>query len=197
MRSEPLLRLRSVFGALAFATFNVVWTSLAFLLAGAPYHYSEAVIGLFGLLGAAGALAASFSGRLADRGLERWVTGGSLILMAGSMTLLALGAHHLWALMVGILVVDLAIQSVHVQNQQLIFGIDPAARSRLNTGYMVSYFIGGAIGSATTGLAYAAGGWSSVILLGVGYSGVALLLWLAGTAITLGRRRTVGERAAA
>jgi predicted MFS family arabinose efflux permease len=117
--------------------------------------------------------------------------------MAGSMTLLALGAHHLWALMVGILVVDLAIQSVHVQNQQLIFGIDPAARSRLNTGYMVSYFIGGAIGSATTGLAYAAGGWSSVILLGVGYSGVALLLWLAGTAITLGRRRTVGERAAA
>jgi len=197
MRSEPLLRLRSVFGALAFATFNVVWTSLAFLLAGAPYHYSEAVIGLFGLLGAAGALAASFSGRLADRGLERWVTGGSLILMAGSMTLLALGAHHLWALMVGILVVDLAIQSVHVQNQQLIFGIDPAARSRLNTGYMVSYFIGGAIGSATTGLAYAAGGWSSVILLGVGYSGAALLLWLAGTAITLGRRRTVGERAAA
>lgn len=188
MRSEPLLRLRSMIGALAFATFNVVWTSLAFLLAGSPYHYSEAVIGLFGLLGAAGALAASFSGRLADRGLERWVTGGSLVLMAGSMALLALGSHHLWALVAGILLVDLAIQSVHIQNQQLIFGIDPAARSRLNTGYMVSYFIGGAIGSAATGVAYAAGGWSSVILLGVGFSGVALVLWLATTLAGAHRR---------
>ena len=183
MRSEPLLRLRSLIGALAFATFNVVWTSLAFLLAGPPYHYGEAVIGLFGLLGAAGALAASFSGRLADRGLERWVTGGSLVLMTASMALLAFGSHHLWALVVGILVVDLAIQSVHIQNQQLIFGIDPAARSRLNTGYMVSYFIGGAVGSAATGAAYAAGGWPAVILLGVGFSGAALVLWLAATVV--------------
>ena len=68
-----------------------------------PYHYSEAVIGLFGLLGAAGALAASFSGRLADRGLERWVSGGSLALIVGSIGLLALGSHQLWALVVGIL----------------------------------------------------------------------------------------------
>ncbi len=177
MRTEPLLRLRSLIGALAFATFNVVWTSLAFLLAGPPYHYSEAVIGLFGLLGAAGALAASFSGRLADRGLERWVSGGSLVVIAASMSLLALGSHHLWALIVGILVVDLGIQSVHIQNQQLIFGIDPGARSRLNTGYMVSYFIGGAIGSAATGAAYAAGGWPWVIVLGIVFSGAGLLVW--------------------
>ena len=104
------------------------------------------------------------------------------------MALLALGSHHLWALIAGILVVDLGIQSVHIQNQQLIFGIDPAARSRLNTGYMVSYFIGGAIGSAATGLAYAAGGWPSVILLGAGFSGVALMLWLAAT-VAAGRDR--------
>jgi predicted MFS family arabinose efflux permease len=177
MRTEPLLRLRSAIGALAFATFNVVWTSLAFLLAGPPYHESEAVIGLFGLLGAAGALAASFSGRLADRGLERWVSGGALAITAASMALLALGSDRLWALIAGILLVDLGIQAVHIQNQQLIFGIDPAARSRLNTGYMVSYFIGGAIGSAATGLAYAAGGWSSVMILGACSSGAGLLLW--------------------
>ncbi len=177
MRTEPLLRLRSAIGALAFATFNVVWTSLAFLLAGPPYHESEAVIGLFGLLGAAGALAASFSGRLADRGLERWVSGGALAVTAASMSLLAVGSDRLWALIAGILLVDLGIQAVHIQNQQLIFGIDPAARSRLNTGYMVSYFIGGAIGSAATGLAYAAGGWSSVMVLGACFSGAGLLLW--------------------
>jgi predicted MFS family arabinose efflux permease len=186
MRTEPLLRLRSAIGALAFATFNVVWTSLAFLLAGPPYHESEAVIGLFGLLGAAGALAASFSGRLADRGLERWVSGGALAVTAASMALLALGSDRLWALIAGILLVDLGIQAVHIQNQQLIFGIDPAARSRLNTGYMVSYFIGGAIGSAATGLAYAAGGWASVMTLGACFSGAGLLLW---TVSELVRRR--------
>jgi predicted MFS family arabinose efflux permease len=189
MRTEPLLRLRSAIGALVFATFNVVWTSLAFLLVGSPYRYSEAVIGLFGLLGAAGALAASFSGRLADRGLERWVTGGSLALIVASMGLLALGSHRLWALVAGILLADLGIQAVHIQNQHLIFSIDPAARSRLNTGYMVSYFIGGAIGSAGTGLAYGTGGWSAVIVLGCCFSGAGLLLW-AGSRVVETRRAT-------
>jgi predicted MFS family arabinose efflux permease len=177
MRTEPVLRLRSAIGGLAFATFNVIWTSLAFLLVSAPYHYGQAVIGLFGLLGAAGALAASFSGRLADRGLERWVTGGSLVVTLGSIALLALGAYQLWALIAGIVIGDLGIQAVHIQNQQLIFAIEPSARSRLNTGYMVTYFIGGAIGSATTGLAYAARGWSGVIALGLVYSGAGLALW--------------------
>jgi len=188
MRTEPVLRLRSAIGGLTFATFNVIWTSLAFLLVGSPYHYGEAVIGLFGLLGASGALAASFSGRLADRGLERWVTGGSLLVLVGSIGLLAIGAHQLWALIAGIVVGDLAIQAVHIQNQQLIFGIHPSARSRLTTGYMVTYFIGGAVGSATTGLAYAADGWSGVIVLGVCYSGSGLALWLASQAGLIHRR---------
>ena len=66
MRTEPLLRLRAAIGGLVFATFNVIWTSLAFLLVASPYHYSEAVIGLFGLLGAAGA-----PGRLVQRAAGR------------------------------------------------------------------------------------------------------------------------------
>jgi len=193
MRTEPLLRLRAAIGGLVFATFNVIWTSLAFLLVASPYHYSEAVIGLFGLLGAAGALAASFSGRLADRGLERWVTGGSLVIIVGSIGLLGLGAHQLWALMAGILLGDMGIQSVHIQNQHLIFAIDPAARSRLNTGYMVTYFFGGAIGSATTGLAYGAGGWSAVIILGACYSVACLALWVVSLAVPgLGSVRGTG-----
>ena len=143
------------------------------------------MIGLFGLLGAAGALAATFSGRLADRGLERWVTGTSLVVMVASMALLGLGSHHLWALVAGIVLADLCIQAVHIQNQQLIFAIDPTARSRLNTGYMVTYFIGGALGSAATGIAYGASGWPAVVLLGVSFSGAALVLW----AISEGARR--------
>jgi len=170
----------------------VIWTSLAFLLVGPPYHFTEATVGLFGLLGAAGALAATFSGRLADRGLERWVSGASLALTVASFGLLALGRHDLWALMVGILLADLGIQAVHIQNQQLIFAIDPEARSRLNTGYMVLYFVGGALGSASVGAAYAAGGWSAVVVLGAVYAGAAMALWVLSEATGIGhagRRR--------
>lgn len=191
MRTEPVLRLRSAFGALAFAAFNVLWTSLAFLLANPPYGYGRAVIGLFGLLGVGGAVAASFSGRLSDRGFERATTGASLVITAGAFGFLALGAHQLWALVVGIVLADLGIQAVHIQNQQLIFAIDPASRSRLNTGYMVSYFVGGSIGSATTGIAYASGGWSDVVLLGIGYSAAGLLLWLASQVTGIGHADTV------
>jgi predicted MFS family arabinose efflux permease len=190
--TEPVLRLRAAIGALAFATFNVIWTSLAFLLVGPPYHFTEATVGLFGLLGAAGALAATFSGRLADRGLEQWVSGTSLALTVASFGLLALGRHDLWALMVGILLADLGIQAVHIQNQQLIFAIDPEARSRLNTGYMVLYFVGGALGSASVGAAYAAGGWSAVVVLGAVYAGSAMALWVLSEATGIGhagRRR--------
>jgi predicted MFS family arabinose efflux permease len=105
------------------------------------------------------------------------------------MALLFLGSEHLVALMAGVLLADLAIQAVHIQNQQLIFGIDPSARSRLNTGYMVTYFIGGAIGSATTGLAYASGGWSAVVLLGTCFSGAGLVLWVSSEGARLWRTR--------
>jgi predicted MFS family arabinose efflux permease len=181
-----VLRLRAALGALAFATFNVIWTSLAFLLVGPPYHFTEATIGLFGLLGAAGALAATFSGRLADRGFERWVSGTSLALTLVSFGLLALGRRDVWALMAGILVADLGIQAVHIQNQQLIFAIDPEARSRLNTGYMVLYFVGGALGSASAGAAYAAAGWPAVVVLGTAYAGAAMALWVLSEATGIG-----------
>ena len=88
----------------------------------------------------------------------------------------------------GILLADLGIQAVHIQNQHLIFSIDPAARSRLNTGYMVSYFVGGAIGSAATGVAYGTGGWPAVVVLGCCFSGAGLLLWAA----TPGRAAAAG-----
>jgi predicted MFS family arabinose efflux permease len=186
LATEPVLRLRAALGALAFATFNVIWTSLAFLLVGPPYHFTEATIGLFGLLGAAGALAATFSGRLADRGFERWVSGTSLALTLVSFGLLALGRRDVWALMAGILVADLGIQAVHIQNQQLIFAIDPEARSRLNTGYMVLYFVGGALGSASAGAAYAAAGWPAVVVLGTAYAGAAMALWVLSEATGIG-----------
>ena len=87
----------------------------------------------------------------------------------------------------GIVVADLGIQSVHIQNQQVIFAIDPTARSRLNTGYMVTYFIGGSIGSATAGVIYSRGGWTAEVVVGIAYSGAALVLWMLSQRFGVGR----------
>lgn len=178
VREEPTLRRRMAYGALVFAAFSALWTSLAFLLARPPYNYGQATIGAFGLFGAAGVLCASFAGRLADRGLTRPATGGFLLTILGSFGLLALGEQHLLPLIVGIVIIDLGAQGVQVSNQSVIYRLRPEARSRLNTAYMTSYFVGGAVGSATAATAFAGGGWPAVCLLGAGYIVGALALWL-------------------
>lgn len=165
-RREPELRRRSLYGALGFAAFSVFWTSLAFLLVRPPYRYSEAQIGLFGLAGAAGALAASFAGRWADAGHSRATTGAFAVLILGSFGLIGLGAHSLAALLAGVLLLDLGVQGLHITNQSEVYRLQPAARSRITTVYLTSYFLGGAAGSALTSLAYAARGWAGVSWLG-------------------------------
>jgi predicted MFS family arabinose efflux permease len=195
MATEQVLRLRSLYGALSFGCFSVLWTSLAFLLAGSPYHYSTGTIGLFGLAGAAGAATASVAGRLADRGLVRLSTGGSAALLAAGWAALWLGRHSLAALLAGIVVVDIGAQGMHITNQSEVYRLRPEARSRLNSGYMTSYFIGGAIGSAGSAGLYGMAGWWGVSALG---SGFAALTVLVSAADLLARRRSVpaGRRGA-
>jgi predicted MFS family arabinose efflux permease len=166
--AEPVLRLRCALGALTFAAFSVFWTTMAFLLSGAPYHYNEVVIGLFGLAGAAGALAAGRAGRLADRGLARLTTPGFGALIAVSYAACAAGRHSLGWLIVGVVVLDLGVQGLHVTNQSEIYRLAPEARSRVTTAYMVSYFAGGAAGSALASALYSAAGWTGVCELGAG-----------------------------
>ena len=184
-REEPTLRLRSLMGLLVFAAFSVLWTALAFLLSRPPYGYGEGTIGAFGLLGVAGALAASFAGRLADRGHARRVTPafGALILV--SYGLIGLGAHALWALVIGILLLDLGVQGLHITNQSEVYRLRPEARARLTTVYLTSYFVGGALGSGAASLAWALGGWSGVSLVGALFGALVLLVWGLG-----GRART-------
>jgi predicted MFS family arabinose efflux permease len=178
MRDEPVVRVRSAFGALGFGAFSVFWTTMAFVLSGPPYHYSAAVIGLFGLVGAAGAMAASYAGRLADRGAVPFGTGlftGMLVLAFG---LLWLGGHHLVAMLVGVFVLDIAVQGLHVLNQSEILRVAPLARSRLNSAYMTSYFVGGAVGSAAGTAIYGTFGWTGVCVAGAIMGITAFVLWL-------------------
>jgi predicted MFS family arabinose efflux permease len=177
-RREPALRRRAVYGALAFADFSVLWTTLAFLLAGPHYHFGEAVIGLFGLAGAAGALAASPIGRLNDRGWTVHLTGLMSVLLALSFLLIWLGRTSVVALIAGVIVVDMASQNLHITNQSQIYRLRPEERSRITAFYMTCCFIGAAIGSSTAASAYGASGWTGVCILGAGFGCASLLWWV-------------------
>lgn len=177
-REESQLRLRAGLGALIFAAFSVLWTSMAFLLAGPAYGFSPAAIGLFGLAGAAGALAATAVGRMADRGQGGRATSLGLWLLLLSWPALYFAPHSLVALLAGVLLLDLAVQGVHVSNQGALYRIRPEARNRLTAAYMTSYFIGGAAGSLASAAAWQAAGWSGVCLLGGSVAAAALVLWL-------------------
>lgn len=174
--TESLLRRRALFGALAFATFSVFWTTMAFLLSGAPYHYNDLTIGLFGLIGAAGALCANFAGRWADR---RWTKPTTLVfaaLMALSFLPLWWGRHSLAMIIIGILLLDVGVQGLQVTNQSLIYRLAPHARSRINSSYMVCYFVGGALGSWIGSMTYEHYHWSGVCVLGAGIGVLATAL---------------------
>lgn len=174
--AEPLLRLRSLFGALGFCVFSIFWTTMAFLLSGAPYHYNDLTIGLFGLVGAAGALCANFAGRWADR---RWTKATTLVfsaLVCVSFLPIWWGRHSLAMLILGIVLLDVGAQGLQVTNQSLIYRLAPHARSRINSSYMVSYFIGGAVGSYVGSLVYAHDKWAGVSVLGAALGALATLL---------------------
>ncbi len=172
-RREPLLRRRSALGGLGFAAFSVFWTTMAFLLAGPPYHYSETVIGLFGLAGAAGAACAAAA------------TLGFAAAIAVAFVFIWLGRSSLAALLVGVVVLDIGVQGLHVTNQSLVYRLAPEARSRINACYMVCYFAGGAIGSVVAGVLYGASGWAAVSLAGAALGVAALAV---GSAPGAGRR---------
>ena len=178
--ANRVLRTRALIGCLSFANFSILWTSMAFLLAAEPYHYSEAQIGLLGLAGAAGALAARQAGTLADKGKAKLTTTVGLLIMLFSWGLTALGAHGLIPLIAGIILLDLAVQGVHITNQSVIYRHMPEARNRLTAGYMTSYFIGGAAGSLVSASAYHFAGWYGVCVAGVIITLLSLLVWWRG-----------------
>ncbi|HKM98779.1 MAG TPA: MFS transporter [Buttiauxella sp.] len=176
----PLLRTRALLGCLTFANFSILWTSMAFLLASPPFNFSEGVIGLFGLAGAAGALGARPAGGFADKGKAHLTTTIGLVLLLLSWMATAMGQYSVIALIVGILVLDLTVQGVHITNQTVIYRMMPEARNRLTAGYMTSYFIGGAVGSIISATAYQHAGWNGVCAAGAIIALLNLVVWWRG-----------------
>lgn len=177
-KQEPVLRQRAVLALLTFASAMVLWTPMVLPLSAPPLSLSHSEIGLFGLAGAAGALAAARAGQLADRGLGHWTSGLSLLLMLASWLPIGLTESSLWALLLGVITFDLGLQAVHVTSQSMIYSVRPEAQSRLTAGYMLFYSIGSALGSLASTAVYAWAGWLGVCLLGAAINGLALIYWL-------------------
>lgn len=183
-------------GALAVG-FSAIWSTLAMWLHGAPFHMGSAAAGAFGIAGAAGALAAPWFGRLADRhGPHRSALAGACLALAGyAVTGLVGGLPQgvqVAALGLAVIVFDLGFQGALVSHQSLVYSADPSARSRLNALLFVVMFGGMASGAVLAGMLFARWGWNAVVGLAVASALVAVGLRLggggsAGTAGTMQR----------
>lgn len=178
LRDDKVLQVRGVLAMLMFAAFNVFWSALVLPLSASPYHFSHTVIGAFGLVGAIGALAASKAGRWSDQGHAQRTSAVSLAVLLLAWWPLSLMESSLWALVAGIILLDLGGQALHVTNQSLIFRSNPQAHSRLVGVYMLFYAVGSGLGAISTTAIYAARGWQGVCFLGAAVSFIALLFWL-------------------
>lgn len=178
IREEPLLRLASVRGALTFACFGGFWTTLVFLLEEPPFNAGSELAGSFGLIGAGGALMASVMGRVSDRFNTRHIITATTVLIILAYGIFGTYHHSLFGLVAGVILLDLGLQATHIANQTMVFSLNPQARNRLNTVYMVTYFTGGAIGTFIASQAWQVWAWSGVVATGLFFSSLALIVHL-------------------
>jgi predicted MFS family arabinose efflux permease len=165
VRTEPVLRRRSAAQALMFGAFSCYWTSIAYELVDA-HHLSQLQIALFALVGAGGAVAALVAGVLGDRGYGRLGRGVSFIVAAAAMAIAGAGQGSIILLACAAVLLDLAAQSHQVLSQRDIYALREDARARINTVYMTSAFLGGAIASGVSGWLHDVDGWTAVTIFG-------------------------------
>jgi len=177
IREEPALRLASFRGALCFACFSAFWTTLVFLLK-QNFGGGSAEAGAFGLLGALGAVAAGLMGRLSDKTDAYKLSAFTIVLIISSFVLFLFSAHSIAGLLIGVVLMDVGVQATHISNQAIIFTLRPEARNRINTVYMVSYFIGGSSGTFLATVLWDRYQWNGVCAIGITLSTIVLIVHL-------------------
>ena len=180
VRQERVLRRRALYQSLMFAAFSVFWTTIAAQLTD-RHGFTQTQVGLFALVGAAGAAAAPVAGWLGDRGHSAAATGSACALAAAALVLAAVSGGSVVGLAVAAVALDCAVQVSLVIGQRAIYSVRPEARSRMNTVFITTFFLGGAAGSAVGGALYDAAGWTETALVGAALPAVGLLVWAVHT----------------
>ncbi|WUL22265.1 MFS transporter [Streptomyces sp. NBC_00353] len=186
--TQPALVRRGLYQAAMFGAFSAFWTTVSFVLTGPDFHYSQIGVGIFALVGAAGAAIAPLAGHWADRGLIRPMTGTAFTVTALAFALAGLGQHNIVLIALAAILIDMAVQTTLILGQHTVYQLDPDARARLNSAFIAMFFIGGAAGSQLGSIAYRAEGWTGLTLLGGVLPLLALLYWT-----TERRQRRVAE----
>lgn len=148
IKTQPVLRETSIINFLAFATLSAFWTTMVLYLASPPFIFQSLQIGLFGIAGAAGALAAPLVGKLSDSSDPRKNLIIGLLMQLISIAAFYFTGSHLFLFVAGIILLDIGQQAIHVTNQTRIYALIPEARNRLNTVFMSVSFVGASVGSA-------------------------------------------------
>lgn len=164
IKEQPLLREATLINVFCFAQFGAFWTTMVLLLSAEPFSFNSATIGLFGIVGASGALAAPLVGKLGDKGGSRIAVGYGCALIALSFLVFYFSVQSVIGIVIGIVLIDIGIQSVHISNQTRVYSILPEATNRMNTVFMSFSFLGTAAGSAYGLFLWELGGWHAVTL---------------------------------
>ena len=167
LKQEQRLGFRSLIGGFVFAAMSTLFSTIAILLTSSPFHLSDVLVGVVTLAGVFGALSTTKIGKIADQGHTLSLTWIGLLTLIVSWFFLYFGGQSLLSYMIGYGVISLGLTIVHTSNQNIIFRLRPDAKSRINSIYMTSYFIGGACGSALGVYAWHHGGWKMTCIAGV------------------------------
>lgn len=178
VRTHPALRRRGLYQAAMFGAFSAFWTTVSFVLTGPGFLYSAIGVGIFALVGAGGAAVAPLAGRWADLGLARPMTGAAFAVAAVAFVAAGIGQHNIVLLALAAILLDVAVQTSLILGQHTIYRLDPNAPARLNSAFIATFFIGGALGSQLGTIVYHLGGWTAVAALGAAMPLLALLYWV-------------------
>jgi predicted MFS family arabinose efflux permease len=177
VHTHPALLRRGLYQAAMFGAFSAFWTTVSFVLTGPEFRYSAIGVGIFALVGAAGAAVAPLAGRWADRELVRPMTGAAFAVAATASALAGLGRHNIVLIALAAVLLDMAVQTALILGQHTIYRLDPNARARLNSVFIAIFFLGGALGSQLGSISYQARGWTTVSVLCSALALLALLYW--------------------
>jgi predicted MFS family arabinose efflux permease len=167
IKTQPILREATLINVFSFAQFGAFWTTMVLLLSEPPFSFSSATIGLFGVVGASGALAAPLVGKFGDKGSSRVIVGYGCLLMLLSFVVFYFSSESIVGLVIGIILIDIGLQAIHISNQTRVYSILPEARNRMNTVFMSFSFFGTALGSAFGLFLWKVGAWHAVSLGGM------------------------------